>query len=106
MADNNTLYVDLSKLKGNVSMLRNMERSMESINSTLKNLSGEAGEFWAGRTFNVFKNNQKVLINKIEEMKAQVNNCRQDLEQSIAVYERVETENTRAVEDLSVNDIF
>lgn len=106
MADSKTLYVDLSILKSNVTLLRNMQRSMANIGTTLRNLSGEAGEFWDGRAFKVFKNNQKSLINKVTEMEHQIGNCRNDLEQAIAVYERTENDNTKTVENLSTKDIF
>jgi uncharacterized protein YukE len=104
--DEKTLYVDLEVLKSKVSVLTKLERSLSEVENTLNVLAGNAGSFWEGSAFNVFETNQKKLQKDVGTLKSQVSQERDNLNQAVMTYERVEKNVDTIVENLSTVDIF
>lgn len=106
MADDKTLFINLSVLNSKITMLGNLEDSMNRVRDILMNLAGRTGEFWQGTAYDEFLENQKFITENINKFSTEIETCKTDLTQAIRIYERVENENVNNVEDLSTSNIF
>ena len=106
MADTMKMQYDLDVLSSKLSDFQTISSDLLDTKKTMNQIKNDSDSFWQGPASNVFRTKSGELAAKITKQKSQIDVCKQNLADAIAVYRQTEQQNEGIVDNLSTEDIF
>lgn len=100
------LMYEIAQLSEAAGKMGATARSLQSVKSTLANICSQTDPVWNGDASSQFQSNHKKLNMMIQEYLDNLQLTKQTLEESIAVYQKVEGAVSGVVKKLDTKGIF